>query len=153
VGRQVLVAGDGDTYTFRHALAREAVYGDLLPGERARLHGTFARLLGERGRGAENAAERAHHYRESHDLPEALAASLEAAGHARGVGAPAEELRQLETALDLWSAVDAERRPAGEGRVALMLRASAAAAHAGDGHRAVALTRAALAGIGGDTDS
>ncbi|MFF9283199.1 helix-turn-helix transcriptional regulator [Streptomyces griseosporeus] len=155
VGRQLLVAGDGDTYTFRHALAREAVYGDLLPGERARLHGAFARVLGERGRGPECAAERAYHYRESHDLPEALAASLEAAGHARRVGAPAEELRHLEAALDMWSAVDPERRPAGEGsdRVALMLRASAAAAHAGEGHRAVALTRAALAGIGADADS
>ncbi|MDF3144082.1 AAA family ATPase, partial [Streptomyces sp. T21Q-yed] len=34
IGRQLLVAGDGDTYAFRHALAREAVYADLLPGER-----------------------------------------------------------------------------------------------------------------------
>lgn len=32
VGRQLLVAGDDDTYSFRHALAREAVYADLLPG-------------------------------------------------------------------------------------------------------------------------
>lgn len=35
----------------------------------------------------------------------------------------------------------------------LMLRASAAAAHAGEAHRAVSLTRAALAGVGQDTDS
>ncbi|MER6083681.1 AAA family ATPase, partial [Streptomyces sp. NPDC001833] len=52
VGRQLLVAGDGDTYAFRHALAREAVYGDLLPGQRARLHGTYAGLLAARGGGA-----------------------------------------------------------------------------------------------------
>ncbi|MBN0043824.1 AAA family ATPase [Streptomyces actuosus] len=155
VGRQLLVAGGQGTYAFRHALAREAVYADLLPGERARLHGTFARLLGERGGTAEYAAERAHHYRESHDLPQALAASLAAAGHARSVGAPAEELRHLEAVLDLWSVVPADRRPtdAGLDRVTLTLRASAAAAHAGDGHRAVALTRAALAGIGADADS
>ncbi|MFF3990876.1 AAA family ATPase [Streptomyces sp. NPDC001797] len=154
VGRQLLVAGDGDTYAFRHALAREAVYGDLLPGQRARLHGTYARLLAARGGGAETAAERAHHYRESHDLPEALAASLEAADHARRVGAPAEELRQLETALDLWTAVPCEARPTGEGLdpVSLTLRASAAAAHSGDAHRAVSLTRAALAGTGQDAD-
>ncbi|SEE95522.1 regulatory protein, luxR family [Streptomyces sp. 3213] len=155
VERQLLVPGHGDTYSFRHALAREAVYADLLPGERSRLHGSFARLLAGRGHPAESAAERAHHYRESHDLAEALAASLEAADHAQRVGAPAEELRHLETALDLWRSVDPAARPSGEGidSVALTLRASAAAAHAGDTHRAVSLTRSALAGIGQDTDA
>ncbi|MDT7845485.1 helix-turn-helix transcriptional regulator [Streptomyces justiciae] len=152
IGRQLLVPGEGDTYSFRHALAREAVYADLLPGERARLHGAFARLLTGRGHRAETAAERAHHYRESHDLAEALAASLEAADHAQRVGAPAEELRHLETALDLWSAVEVSARPS-EDRVTLTLRASAAAAHAGESHRAVSLTRAALAGIDQDADS
>lgn len=154
LGRQLLVAGDGDTYAFRHALAREAVYGDLLPGQRARLHGTYARLLAARGGGARTAAERAHHYRESHDLPEALAASVEAAAHAQRMGAPAEELRHLEAALDLWPAVPCEARPSGEGLdpVTLTLRASAAAAHSGDAHRAVSLTRAALAGTGRDAD-
>ncbi|MFJ9008314.1 AAA family ATPase [Streptomyces canus] len=155
IGRQLLVPGEGDTYAFRHALAREAVYADLLPGERARLHGAFARLLDGRGHRAESAAERAHHYRESHDLAEALAASLEAADHAQRVGAPAEELRHLEAALDLWSAVEPAARPSGEGvdRVRLMLRASAAAAHTGALHRAVSLTRAALAGVGQEADS
>ncbi|MFE9058052.1 ATP-binding protein [Streptomyces mutabilis] len=152
LGRQLLVSGGGDTYSFRHALAREAVYADLLPGERARLHGAFARLLGGPGRRSDSAAERAHHYRASHDLPEALAASLEAADHAQRIGAPAEELRHLEAALDLWSAVDAAARPAGPDAVTLTLRASAAAAHAGELHRAVSLTRSALAGLGQDAD-
>ncbi|MFE6158127.1 AAA family ATPase [Streptomyces sp. NPDC056486] len=152
VERQLLVPGEGDTYSFRHALAREAVYADLLPGERARLHGVFARLLAERGRQSGSAAERAHHFRENHDLPEALAASLEAADHAQRVGAPAEELRHIEAALDLWSAVNASGRPAGTDSVTLTLRASAAAAHAGELHRAVSLTRSALAGLGQDAD-
>ncbi|MFE1035856.1 ATP-binding protein [Streptomyces sp. NPDC058807] len=152
LGRQLLVSGDGDTYSFRHALAREAVYADLLPGERARLHGAFARLLDGPDRRSDSAAERAHHYRESHDLPQALAVSLEAADHAQHIGAPAEELRHLEAALDLWSAVDASARPAGPDAVTLTLRASAAAAHAGDLHRAVSLTRSALAGLGQDAD-
>ncbi|MFA3873529.1 AAA family ATPase [Streptomyces sp. MMCC 100] len=152
VERQLLVSGDGDTYSFRHALAREAVYADLLPGERARLHGAFARLLAGPDRRSDSAAERAHHYRESHDLPEALAASLEAADHAQRVGAPAEELRHVEAALDLWTAVDATARPAGPDAVTLTLRASAAAVHAGELHRAVSLTRSALAGLGQDAD-
>lgn len=155
VGRQLLVPGDGDTYAFRHALTREAVYADLLPGERSRLHGAYARLLTARGRAPETAAERAHHSRESHDLPGALAACLEAADHARRLGAPAEELRHLETALDLWPAVPSEARPSADGvaPVTLTLRASAAAARAGDAHRAVSLTRAALAEVGQDADS
>ncbi|MFC4500921.1 helix-turn-helix transcriptional regulator [Streptomyces vulcanius] len=155
VGRQLLVPGDGRTYAFRHALAREAVYADLLPGERSRLHGAFARLLAGPGRRAETAAERAHHHRESHAPAAALTASLEAADHARRLGAPAEEWHHLEAVLDLWATVDAAARPSGEGtdRVTLMLRASAAAAHAGEAHRAVALNRAALAGIGRDTDT
>ncbi|MFF3349522.1 AAA family ATPase [Streptomyces sp. NPDC002779] len=155
LGRQLLVPGDGDTYSFRHALAREAVYADLLPGERSRLHGAFARLLAGRPRRAETAAERAHHYRESHELAEALTASLEAADHARRVGAPAEELRHLEAVLDLWPSVEPSARPSGEGhdRVTLTLRASSAAAHAGEAHRAVALTRSALAGVDQQEDS
>ncbi|MFT4263615.1 MAG: AAA family ATPase, partial [Nocardioides sp.] len=40
----VLVAGDG-AYWFRHALLAEAVYDDLLPGERVRLHARYAAAL------------------------------------------------------------------------------------------------------------
>jgi DNA-binding CsgD family transcriptional regulator/tetratricopeptide (TPR) repeat protein len=152
VGHQLLVPGDDATYSFRHALTREAVYADLLPGERVRLHSQFAGLLAGAARSAKNAAERAHHSRESHDLADALVASLEAADHARRVGAPAEELRHLEAALELWPAVDAGARPEG-GTVALTLRASAAAARAGESHRAVHLTRDALARAGSDADS
>ncbi|MFG2311887.1 helix-turn-helix transcriptional regulator [Streptomyces sp. NPDC048566] len=153
VGRQLLVPGDDGAYAFRHALTREAVLADLLPGERVRLHGLFARLLAAQGRSPGSAAERAHHSRESHDLADALAASLEAADHAHRVGAPAEELRHLETALDLWASVEESARPRTGGTVGLTLRASAAAAHAGDPHRAVQRTRSALARAGADTDS
>ncbi|WP_371644911.1 helix-turn-helix transcriptional regulator [Streptomyces mirabilis] len=153
VGRQLLVPGDDATYSFRHALAREAVYADLLPGERVRLHGAFAKLLAGRGHTAESAAERAHHSRESHDLADALTASLEAADHAHRVGAPAEELHHVEAALELWPAVDPDARPRKGDPVTLTLRASAAAAHAGETHRAVSLTRAALARAGSDADS
>ncbi|MGD6743135.1 ATP-binding protein [Streptomyces sp. BH106] len=153
VGRQLLVPGDDGTYSFRHALTREAVYADLLPGERVRLHGRFAALLAGEGRSPQSAAERAHHSRESHDLPDALAASLEAADHAQRVGAPAEELRHLETALELLAVVDASARPEAGDAATLTLRASAAAARAGDPHRAVQLTRSALARAGSDADS
>ncbi|MEU3791602.1 AAA family ATPase [Streptomyces fructofermentans] len=153
VGRQLLVPDGDNTYSFRHALIREAVYADLLPGERVRLHRVFASVLGRRGRPGESAAERAHHSRESHDLPDALAASLEAADHAGRLRAPAEELRHLEAVLDLWSAVPADARPDGADTVTLTLRASAAAARAGEAHRAVSLTRSALARVGTEDDT
>nr|WP_206314608.1 helix-turn-helix transcriptional regulator [Streptomyces coryli] len=153
IGHQLLISGDRDTYTFRHALIREAVYEDLLPGERVRLHGVFAKLLDGGGRSGETAAERAHHAQASHDLPGALTASLEAADHAQAVGAPAEELRHVEAALDLFRSVEPAQRPEGLREVPLTLRASGAAARAGEAHRAVGLTRDALARLGSDSDA
>ena len=50
VAQQLLVPGGADGYVFRHALIREALYTDLLPGERTRLHARFAELLADPGR-------------------------------------------------------------------------------------------------------
>ena len=41
-----MLLADADGYAFRHALIREAIYDDLLPGERTRLHTRFAEVLG-----------------------------------------------------------------------------------------------------------
>ena len=50
VTHQLLVPDGTEGYVFRHALLREAVYGDLLPGERTRLHGTMSALLSDEHR-------------------------------------------------------------------------------------------------------
>ncbi|MGW0661640.1 helix-turn-helix transcriptional regulator [Streptodolium elevatio] len=153
VGRHLLVSDADGTFAFRHALTREAAYRDLLPGERVRIHGLYARLLAADDRRAGSAAERAHHHRESHDLPGALTASLEAADHAARVGAPAEEMRHVESALDLWDAVPDAVDLTGTDDVALMLRASAAAVRMGEAHRAVTLARAALGKVASHADT
>ncbi|WP_089338488.1 helix-turn-helix transcriptional regulator [Blastococcus mobilis] len=151
VHHHLLVVSDDGRYRFRHALLREAVLADLLPGERVRLHAAIAAYLA-RVPGAGTAAERAHHARESNDLPGAFSASLEAAAAAGGVGAPAEQLQHLEAALALWSAVpDAEER-AGRGQVALLLETAATARTVGAPYRAVALLRSALEVLGPDAD-
>ena len=62
----LLVDRDSEVYRLRHALLREAVYGDLLPGERVRLHAAYARLLADDSTGA--AAELAYHCLATHDL-------------------------------------------------------------------------------------
>jgi DNA-binding CsgD family transcriptional regulator len=142
VTHHVLVAEGDDRYAFRHALLQEAVYGDLLPGERVRLHGTYARLLADGVEGA-GAAELAYHCLASHDLAGALTASIRAAGEAAELHAPAEALRNLERALQLWHAVPDAAERAGCDLIPVGLRAAAAAASAGETHRAIALAAAA----------
>jgi DNA-binding CsgD family transcriptional regulator/tetratricopeptide (TPR) repeat protein len=127
------------SYTFRHALLQEAVYGDLLPGQQVRLHAAYARLLAADPGGA--AAELAHHCLTSHDLVGALAASVRAAEEAEAVLAPAESLRHLSNALRLWERVPEPAAAAGMDRVELTLRAAAAASAAGDLQRAASLAR------------
>jgi class 3 adenylate cyclase len=45
VAHQLLVPDGTHGYAFRHALLREAIYADLLSGERTRLHARLAGLL------------------------------------------------------------------------------------------------------------
>ncbi|WP_026400343.1 helix-turn-helix transcriptional regulator [Actinomadura rifamycini] len=144
VSHQLLVP-DGAGYVFRHALLREAVYADLLPGERTRLHADFARLLAGDGDGrGGSAAELAHHSRAAHDLPAAFAASVRAAREAGRLGAPAEEFEHYERALELWDTVADPEAAAGTDRSRLALAAAQAAAEAGEVRRAVQRLRRML---------
>ncbi|MFD2091746.1 helix-turn-helix transcriptional regulator [Blastococcus deserti] len=149
VHHHLLVVSDDGRYRFRHALLREAVLADLLPGERVRLHAAIAGYLAAHP-GAGTAAERAHHARESNDLPGAFSASLEAAEAARRVGAPSEQQQHLEAALALWAVVPDAAERAGRDQVALMTETAAASRAAGELHRAVALLRSALQVLGPD---
>jgi DNA-binding CsgD family transcriptional regulator len=137
-GHQLLAPDGPDGYRFRHALLREAVYADLMPGERTRLHARLASLLaGVPGA----AAELAHHSMASHDIPGAFAASLRAAAEAERLGAPAEAHRHYDLALELWVRVQEAERSAGMTRGKLGLKSALAAAASGDVPRAVHLLR------------
>jgi DNA-binding CsgD family transcriptional regulator/tetratricopeptide (TPR) repeat protein len=144
VAHNVLVAeGSGQTYAFRHALLREAVYADLLPGERSRMHARVAlALAADDSQGA--AAALAHHSMQSHDLRGALAASVRAAGEADEVGAPAEMLMHAERALQLWRAVEQPEQVGGVTELELTRRAARAAGAAGEPDRAIAHSRSAI---------
>ncbi len=137
-GHQLLAPDGPDGYRFRHALLREAVYGDLMPGERTRLHARLASLLADKP-GA--AAELAHHSMASHDIPGAFAASVRAGAEAMRLGAPAEAHRHYDLALELWVRVEAAERIAGMTRGKLGLKSALAAATSGDVPRAVHLLR------------
>ncbi|GAB2844160.1 helix-turn-helix transcriptional regulator [Lentzea nigeriaca] len=143
VQHHLLVVDDNEVYIFRHALLREAVYGDLLPGERVRLHAGYARYLAEHLEERGAAAALAHHAFESHDLALALKASIKASREAERAGAPAESLRYLEKALNLWNAVPATDRPSDVDESVLLRRASWVAGTAGQPERAVAFARSA----------
>lgn len=142
VQHHVLVI-DTKCYSFRHALLREAVYRDLLPGERVRIHATYAqRLIGKSG--GRVAALLAYHSLESNDLPTALEASLRAADEAERRGAPSAALRAIEQALRIWDAVPADRRPAATDELALLKEGSYFAGTSGEPERAVAYARSAV---------
>jgi ATP/maltotriose-dependent transcriptional regulator MalT len=157
VAGQVLVAiAATESYQFRHALLQEAVYGDLLPGERTRLHATYARLLAEADPEGEDgsapAAELAWHCLASHDLPGGLAALVRAADHAATVLAPSEAYRHRTQALELWSRVPDAAAVAGVDRVEVLVRAAEAANHSGEFQEAARLTREAVEAIDEDAE-
>jgi DNA-binding CsgD family transcriptional regulator len=112
VEAQVLVVTDVG-YAFRHALVQEAVYAELLPGERRRLHAAYAqaleRALSRRARSVAKLSRIADHWWRAGILDKALAAAV--VGHqAAADGAASSTAVTLgERALELWEQVpDAE---------------------------------------------
>ncbi|MEU6480540.1 AAA family ATPase [Streptomyces sp. NPDC047017] len=98
-------APTGDGYRFRHALVREAVSDDLLPGERSRLNRRYAEAL-EDDPALVPADQRvmrlASYWYHAHDAAKALPAVLDASVTARSRHAYSEQLRLLERAMELW---------------------------------------------------
>ena len=128
-----------DGYAPRHALLQEAIYGDLLPGERSRWHARFAAALAAR---SGNPAELAHHLLGARRRAEALPVLLAAAAEAEKMAASGEALRHLEQVLDLVD--DLGSGPESIDRLELLTRTADAAFGAGEPRRAVALGRAAI---------
>lgn len=146
VEHQALVM-DAHGYRFRHALLQEAVYADLLPSERLRLHRAVADALAAdpslAAAGPEGVdGELAHHLLGAEQLVEALPVLLRAARRARELYAFSEAQRQLELAVDLRSRLD--DHPGLPSLPDLLGEAAAAAGLTGDGRAAVALARRAI---------
>jgi DNA-binding CsgD family transcriptional regulator len=161
-----VVAADADGYAFRHELIREAVWEDLLPGERTQAERAFAEALEADPALSPDgmvAVRLALHWRGANEYERALEAAWAAAATAAPGFAFAEQLRMLEQVLDLWHRVpaaaehtgaDHARRDARETAVCigsgrLELRAYVAITHAlegrGDHDRAIQVGRAGLA--------
>jgi predicted ATPase len=136
VEHHVLEACWPPAYTFRHALMGETVADTMLPGERLRLHRSYADVLAARPDLAP-ASELARHAAAVGDLTTAVRASCAAAEAALALGGAQEALHHFEAALS-W--LD-EKQENDEERDTLTLRASDAAMLAGDALRAVRLVR------------
>jgi DNA-binding CsgD family transcriptional regulator/tetratricopeptide (TPR) repeat protein len=125
-----------DQLEFRHGLIREAVYDDLLPDERTRMHAAVATVLEARIDSAGTASmldltRAAFHWREAQDVPEAFVASIRAGRAATRLGT-AEGVHHLEYALSVWDQIpDAEPR-SGIARAELLLTLSLALHGQGD---------------------
>jgi len=146
VESNVLVVGRDGTYSFRHALLGEAVYDDLLPGERVRLHAAYSETLHE-GRARGTAAELARHARAAMDFATALEASIRAGDEAMTVGGPDEAAHHYEHALEL--AADPKLAESIE-VAALVIKAADALVATGVPARAHALVRRHLSSLPDD---
>ncbi|WP_433520900.1 ATP-binding protein [Nocardia pseudovaccinii] len=102
--QRLLLATDTG-YEFRHSLIRDAVYDDMLPIERKRLHTRLSQvLLAEDAlQAGERMGELAYHAYAAGDLSRALVASWGAATESEG--AQSERVRQLDRVLELWGRV------------------------------------------------
>jgi DNA-binding NarL/FixJ family response regulator len=149
VSEQVLEAGEDGRLSFRHALLREALYDDLLPGERVELHLALAHLYEQRNNGAEDwgvelSSTIASHYAAGGDQPAALRAAVRAALAARDVHAYGETAGLAERALELWPRVSDPEQLIPLDHVELLTLAASAHAIAGDRARAEVLLQSGL---------
>lgn len=146
--RTGILAIADDSYRFRHALQREAVHDDLLPGERARLHRAYAETLEALAKDDPVAyphALLAYHWHNARDAPRALATAVSAMFEAKDSYAFAAAARFGELALELWDQVPDAAAVAGMDRVPLMARLGSILRNAGEGERSLAVANLALA--------
>jgi predicted ATPase len=109
VEQQLLVVdATGRGFGFRHELARAAIHEDLLPGERAQLHQTYAEAIEDTpelaGSDLDVSSMLAYHWLAAHDLPRALPASVRAGRAAAEAYAPSAAQRHYELAPSSFGA-------------------------------------------------
>jgi DNA-binding CsgD family transcriptional regulator len=152
-GNVLVTTADG--YAFRHALIREAVHEDLLPGEHSQVHTKFAlaidadpALVGD-GRAD---MQKAHHWYSAHNTTWALISAWQASMQASRSVAHAERLVLLARVLELWDQVPDAAERVGADHVRVLEESAAAARDAGEHKRGLAFTESALAELDEATD-
>jgi DNA-binding CsgD family transcriptional regulator len=154
VAANVLLADSGG-YVFRHALIREAVHDELLPGELEQVHHRFAEVIG-----ADPAlvmpgrvlGEQALHWYAANDATRATVSAWQAAGQARRSLAYAEQLAMLLRVLELWEQVPDAVQRVGADHVAVLEAAVETADLAGEKDQGISLAQAALREVNADAE-
>jgi len=135
---------------------REAIYDDLLPAQRHRLHLAAAAAIEADETIIDPPGARwgvlALHWKSAGDRIRALGASIEAARWANLVGALSEAADHLETALTLWEQTPPDSHPDGTDRAALLEQAAEARFAAGQALRARTLAVAAVTELADSPD-
>ena len=158
VADSVLVTDAEGRFGFRHALLREVITGDLLPGERSSMHLELARALEDAGpeECAEDEVERigtiASHYAAAGERTAALRTTVRAAREAQRVHAYDEAASLYERALDLWLRVPDATEVAGLDEVDLLGSAAAMYALEGNQRRTEMLIERALEKLDQEAD-
>jgi DNA-binding NarL/FixJ family response regulator len=145
-GNVLVTTADG--YTFRHALIREAVHEDLLPGEHSAVHTRFALAIeADPALVCDGRAdvEKAHHWYSAHNTTGALTSAWQASVQASRAVALAERLMLLERVLELWDQVPDAAERIGADHVRVLEEAADVAWDTGDHQRGLAFTESALA--------
>jgi DNA-binding CsgD family transcriptional regulator/tetratricopeptide (TPR) repeat protein len=137
LGAHVVLRTPQGEFGFRHALVREAIYAELLPGEREALHRRLADTLAAQ---AGEPGEVAYHLEAAGDREAALTAWSLAGAEASRVYAFADARHCFERALASWTPADQERID----RASLLAAAAEAARFAGDYRRATTWCEEAL---------
>ncbi|MGI9185378.1 MAG: helix-turn-helix transcriptional regulator [Solirubrobacteraceae bacterium] len=157
LAEQILVIDDEGRFGFRHALLREALYDDLLPGERSDLHLVLARHLEDQLGGApdhelELTSAIAGHYASAGDQPAALRSTMRAALAAAHGLAYGEAADLAERALELWPRVEEPEALLGIDHVELLSRAAQNHALTNDRARTEVLLQSALGELDPDAE-
>lgn len=143
----VLMVDRVDYYAFRHALLREAIRGELLPGERTRLHRALAGILQRIADGeAQNAPfpELAYHWEQAKEHERSFVASLAAMQQAAARYAYAPAAFFGEQVLERWDDIDRAEEKSGMTRTAFLEQLSLILADAGRTERGIAIIDLAL---------
>jgi DNA-binding CsgD family transcriptional regulator/tetratricopeptide (TPR) repeat protein len=142
---------DETAYAFRHALVREAIHDELLPGERMRFHTGYAQALEDRqDTPSVDATAISYHWMAAHNLKAAFLSSLTAMKQARASYANSTAARMGERAIELWDQVPDAETLAGRTRVELLGETSYILRNAGESDRAIQLIDEAIAGSSRD---
>jgi len=134
-----LLASAGDGYSFRHALIRQVIYAQTLPGERRLLHRRLAEALADRT--GSDPGLLARHWHRAGCPDRAAAAAVLAARHAVSVRAYPEAAKNYGLAIELMNWLP-------EAGPDLLEEAARSASWAGDPTQAATWTADALARAG-----